>query len=57
MANPTKEQLEKLHQLQVQALEGIKKWVQYADAVNDYIVQVKADTVPPGTPPPIPPGH
>jgi hypothetical protein len=53
--NPTeKKQLDKLEQ---DAMQGLKAWVKYCDDLNDYIIGRKTDTVPPGQPPPNPPGH
>lgn len=53
MAKITAKQLEKL---QANAIKKIKEWVKYAEDLNDYATGVRNNTVPPGTPPPNPPG-
>lgn len=45
-----------LEELQKEAFKGLKDWVKYCEDLNYYIVGVKQKTVPPGTPPPKPPG-
>lgn len=52
-AKITKEQLD---QMLANAISQAKAWKNYAKEVKDYVVGVQNKTVPPGTPPPKPPG-
>lgn len=49
----TNEQLEKLSS---DGLKGLKLYVKFIEDTNDFIAGVRNATVPPGTPPPNPPG-
>lgn len=49
----TNKQLDKL---QSDAIKRLKAEVKYNEEVNDFVVGVRNLTVPPGTPPPNPPG-
>jgi hypothetical protein len=48
--------VEQLDKLQANALAETKAWVKYAEDLNDYKAAVANDTIPPGQPPPTPPG-
>ena len=50
----TKEQLDKLI---IAASQKLSAWAQYFIDLNLYKQGVENNTVPPGTPPPNPPGH
>ena len=45
-----------LDKLQSDAFNMIKAWLKYSEDLNDYATGVRNLTVPPGTPPPNPPG-
>lgn len=53
----TAEQTKQLSELQATAYAKIKAWVKYLEDLDDYKVAVQSETVPPGQPPPLPPGH
>lgn len=49
--------IEQLDKLQSDAFQKLKDWVKHLEELNDYKLAVLSDTVPPGQPPPNPPGH